>query len=161
MRKPRQFLNEKEENREIQNIPPELNELLSQFFYSVRKSDGTEYEPRSLRGMICSFDRVLKRHDYGFEICGNRKYVEYARTREVLRSKQIQLIKQGKGNNCQKADALSDEDIDALFRTGEIWFSNPTSLTPYSLVFEELQSITRCVGGMLSYAMIIKEMNIF
>lgn len=74
MRTLRQFLNEKEENREIQNIPPEeLNELLSQFVYSVRKSDGTEYEPSSIRGMICSFYRVLKRHDYGFEICGNRK----------------------------------------------------------------------------------------
>jgi hypothetical protein len=35
MRKPRQFLNEKEENREFQNIPPELNELLSQFFSTV------------------------------------------------------------------------------------------------------------------------------
>jgi hypothetical protein len=76
MRTLRQFLNEKEENREIQNIPPEeLTELLSQCFFSVRKSDGTEYEPSSLRGMICSFDRVLKRHDYGFEICGNRKDV--------------------------------------------------------------------------------------
>jgi hypothetical protein len=32
MRKPRHYLNEKEENREIQNIPPELNELLSHFF---------------------------------------------------------------------------------------------------------------------------------
>lgn len=33
MRTLRQFLNEKEENREIHNIPPEeLNELLSQFF---------------------------------------------------------------------------------------------------------------------------------
>jgi len=71
MRKPRQFLNEKEENREIQNIPPELNELLSQFFYSLRKSDGTEYEPRSLRGMICSFDRVLK-------------YLRYVATEKML-----------------------------------------------------------------------------
>ena len=103
-----------------------VNELLSQCFYSVRKSDGTEYEPSSLRGMICSFDRVLKRRDYGFEICGKRKDVEFARTREVLRSKQIHLKKQGKGNNCHKADALSDEDIDALFRTGELGFSNPT-----------------------------------
>ena len=59
--------------------------------------------------MICSFDRVLKRHDYGFEICGKRKDVEFARTREVLRSKQIQPKNQGKGNNCHKADALSDE----------------------------------------------------
>lgn len=124
MRTLRQFLNEKEENRDIQNIPPaELNELLSQYFYSVRKSDGTEYEPSSLRGMVCSFDRYLKRHDYGFEICGKRKDFEFARTREVLKSKQIQLKKQGKGNYCHKADALSDEDIDALFRTGELGLS--------------------------------------
>ena len=129
MRTLRQILNEKEENREIQNIPPEeLNELLSQFVYSARKSDDTEYEPSSLRGMICSFDRVLKHHDYGFEICDKRKDAEFARTREMLRPKQIQLKKQGKGNNCHKADALSDEDIDALFRTGELGFSNPTSL---------------------------------
>jgi hypothetical protein len=118
--------------------------------------------------MICSFDRVLKRHDYGFEICGKRKDAEFARTREVLRSKQIQLKKQGKRNNCHIADALSDEDIDALFRTEELGFQIQLlfcilygSSTPYSLVFEELQSTTRCVLGMLSYAMIIKQMSIF
>jgi hypothetical protein len=70
----------------------------------------------------------LKSHDYGFEICGKRKDVEFARIREVLRPKQIQLKKEGQGNNCHKADALSDEDSDALFGTGELGFSNPTSL---------------------------------
>jgi hypothetical protein len=163
MRTLRQILNEKEENREIQNIPPEeLNELLSQFVYSARKSDDTEYEPSSLRGMICSFDRVLKHHDYGFEICDKRKDAEFARTREMLRPKQIQLKKQGKGNNCHKADALSDEDIDALFRTGELGFSNPTSLL-HSLWF--VNTVFFGLRGITEHHQMIcndnKEMSIF
>jgi hypothetical protein len=45
-----QFLHTKNEKREIHNIPAkELNNLLSQFFISARKSDGEDYEPSTLK----------------------------------------------------------------------------------------------------------------
>jgi hypothetical protein len=54
----RQFLDENSERRPIHEIPPiELNELLMKFLLSVRKVDGGEYEPTSLRGYISSLDR--------------------------------------------------------------------------------------------------------
>ena len=48
-------------NRELQYIPPkELNELLSNFIVSVRKVDGGQFEPSTLRSIISSSDRHLK-----------------------------------------------------------------------------------------------------
>ena len=56
------FLQIKGETCEIAEIPPvELNELLSEFILNVRTKDGQEYEPSSLRGMVASFERHLKR----------------------------------------------------------------------------------------------------
>jgi len=81
-----QFLKSKNENREIYKIPVnELNNLLAQFFNCVRKSDGEENEPCSLRGMLCSFDRVLPRHNYGYQIS---KSSELGKTREILSARQ-------------------------------------------------------------------------
>ena len=121
-----QFLKSKNENREIYKIPVnELNNLLAHFFYCVRKSDYEEYEPCSLRGMLCSFDRVLRRHNYGYQIS---KSSEFGKTREILSAKQTDLKKQGKGNSDKKADSLNDEDIDQLFASGELGSHSPTSL---------------------------------
>ena len=42
----KKFCESMKESRAIENIPaPELDLLLSKFFISVRKQDGTEYEP--------------------------------------------------------------------------------------------------------------------
>ncbi|CAC5419028.1 unnamed protein product [Mytilus coruscus] len=58
-----QFLVTKLETREIYTIPPhELNQILCQFLISVRKDDGDKYEPASLKGMLCSFDRGVTEH---------------------------------------------------------------------------------------------------
>ena len=54
-----------EARSEIAEIPPaELNELLSRFILSVRKKEGQDYEPSSLRGMVARFERHLKRKSY-------------------------------------------------------------------------------------------------
>ena len=63
------FLQTRGETREIAEIPPvELNELLSEFILSVRTKEGQEYEPSSLRGMVASFERHLKRKSYPVSI---------------------------------------------------------------------------------------------
>ncbi|XP_076081788.1 uncharacterized protein LOC143052605 [Mytilus galloprovincialis] len=126
MRTLTQFLQQKNEKREIYKIPPEeLNSLLCQYFFSVRKTDGEEYEPSSLRGMMCSFDRILRSNDYGYELS---KSVEFAKTRDVLTAKQIALKKMGKGNGDKRAETLTDDDIEAMFKTGQLGLSNPTTL---------------------------------
>ena len=46
-----EFLNSEEEERNIENIPAaELQRLAKKFVLGVRKENGEEYEPSSLRG---------------------------------------------------------------------------------------------------------------
>ncbi|XP_052080614.1 transcriptional regulator QRICH1-like [Mytilus californianus] len=121
-----QFLVTKLETREIYSIPPhELNQILCQFLISVRKDDGDQYEPASLKGMLCSFDRYLRQHNYGYQIS---KSAEFSKVKDVLTAKQVELKKMGKGNGNKKAETLCDQDIEKLFQSGEIGVDYPTTL---------------------------------
>lgn len=62
----KKFLKLKNETRELHKIEPtELDPLLANFVLTVRKKDGGEYEPNSLKSIISSVDRKLKRMKYG------------------------------------------------------------------------------------------------
>ena len=77
------YLKQKGESRDIENIPPvELNQLLSLFIMSVRKKDGTQYEPASLRAFISSLDRYLKSNYYPTTLSNG---LEFSVLRETLR----------------------------------------------------------------------------
>ena len=53
--------NEKSDGREVQNIEAaELNKHLSDFTRSVRRKDGEDYEPSSLRCLVSSIEGHLK-----------------------------------------------------------------------------------------------------
>ena len=59
------FLKTKDEDRKIEDIPAaELNEFISEFIISVRTKDGNEYELTSLRSLMASFERHLKKKGY-------------------------------------------------------------------------------------------------
>ena len=56
----KKFCESLKESREIETIPAnELDLLLSKFFISDRKQNGTEYEPATLSGFRRSFQRYL------------------------------------------------------------------------------------------------------
>ena len=56
------FMAKEKENRQVEEIPPqELDNYLSRFLLSVRKKNGDEYEPSTLRGFIASIERYLKK----------------------------------------------------------------------------------------------------
>ena len=58
------WLQEKGARREIQNIPVDrLNWLLAEFYIAVRKNDGSDYEPTTLKGLKHSIARYLKDHN--------------------------------------------------------------------------------------------------
>ena len=60
-----EFLNSKSESRTDEEIlPKELNESISEFIVAARRKDGEDFEPSSLRGIICSFNRHLKACKY-------------------------------------------------------------------------------------------------
>ena len=78
------------ESRDIFHIPhDELDPLFAIFILSIRKADGSEYKPTSLRSMISSMDRKLKRHQYPCAIMGSSGPV-FSLTREALKAKQRQ-----------------------------------------------------------------------
>jgi len=53
-----EFLKSKQENRKIEEIQPqELNDFLSEFIVTVKRADGGDYEPSSLRGFIANFNQ--------------------------------------------------------------------------------------------------------
>ena len=118
-----QFLKSKGETREINHIPPhELNEIICMFLLSVRRKDGSEYEPSSLRGMVASIDRHLKDNYYPTTITNGD---EFYKTRSVLTTKQKSLKKQGKGNKPNAASPLNDEQVELLWENGQFGVRNP------------------------------------
>ena len=120
------FLKSKGETRDINHIPPrELNDIICMFLLSVRRKDGSEYEPSSLRGMITSIDRHLKENYYPTTITNGD---EFYKTRSVLTTKQKSLKKQGKGNKPNAASPLNDEQVELLWENGQFGSSKPESI---------------------------------
>ena len=127
-RKIMKFLESKGEHRDIFQIPhDELDPLLANFILSVRKPDGSDYEPSSLRNIMSSLDRKLKRHQYEHTIMGSSGSV-FTLTRDALKAKQRQLKKQGKGNKPKKSQPIEDEEINILYKEGVLGCSTPQSL---------------------------------
>ena len=83
------------EMRNAEDIPPqELDPYLSMFFSVVKKHDGHDYEPASLRGMLCSIERYLRMKGYQ---CSITRDVAFNNTRNTLKNKQKILRENGKG----------------------------------------------------------------
>ena len=112
------FLQTKGEMMELNEIPPnELDFLLSTFILSVRKRDGGEFEPTSIRSIISSVDRRLKSKKYGVSIMDSKEDA-FQMTRETLKAKQKHLKKMGKGNRPNRATMLTDNQVDILYEKG-------------------------------------------
>ncbi|XP_075698279.1 uncharacterized protein LOC142663486 isoform X2 [Rhinoderma darwinii] len=127
------FLSELNENRRIEEMPhTELDTLLSKFILVVKRKDGNEYEPHTLRCMVGSIDRYLKEHSYNHTIIyGNSK--DFPLTKQSLNAKIKFLKKVAESNPPIRQEALTDDDIEKLYRTGTLSLDNPTSLL--NLVF--------------------------
>ena len=102
----REFLETCDEKREIENIPPvELQAIIKKFVLAVRKKNGDEYEPSSIRAFLQSIDRYLRKNNYGFSVLNDKEFHE---VQDILKKKQKQLKSIGKGNRPNAADPLSD-----------------------------------------------------
>ncbi|MES9905046.1 MAG: DUF3504 domain-containing protein [Sedimenticola sp.] len=124
----RAYLDEPEinESRQIEEIPAnELSSLLSRFIISVKKQNGDEYEPSCLKGMLGSFDRQLRRKEYGESIATG---AAFSKVRDTLAKKQRQLKSEGKGNLPNKTDPLTDEDVEQLWNSDQLGAATPDSI---------------------------------
>ena len=117
--------NEKNDEREVQNIESaELNKHLAEFIRSVRRKDGEDYEPSSLRCVVLSIERHLKKNKYTKII--NDKECELFR--KCLQAKQKELKKAGRGNKDKAAVTITDEEVDILYENNMLGVSSAESL---------------------------------
>ena len=112
--------------KQIEHISKaELDHLLCKFFIDVRKANGDEYEPSSLSSFQRSLQRYLTENNIQTNIL---KDLEFEKSRQVLAAKRKNLVKQGKGCKPQATRALTDEEENTLFLTGQFGDSTPTAL---------------------------------
>jgi len=125
----RRFLATKQEYKNIHEIAPDLlDEYIANYILSVKKSDQTEYEPTTIRNMISSIERHLKRHKYPVKIMTEKDSNQFQLTRDALRAKQRSLKKMGKGNKPNAASLVSDSEIRILFEKELLGGKTPKSL---------------------------------
>ncbi len=110
----KRFCLEENESREAKDIPEEeLNLLLCKFLKSVKKVDGTEYEPGTLTSFQRSLQRSLNESGSSINIIDGEKF---KLSHEVLSSKRHQLVvDHGKGNRPLAARELTEADKDRRF----------------------------------------------
>ena len=122
----KQFLTEHGERRSIEEIPAvELNNYLIKFVFAARAKKGEEHEPSSLRGILSSVERHLRRAGYGKSLIKDN---DFQKTRDALKAKQKELKRQGKGNKPKATTDLSDEEIDILYNEKVLGLSSPQAL---------------------------------
>lgn len=139
------FLQTKQESRQIHAIPPsELNTYLCEFILRVRQKDGTDYEPTSLRSIVSSLDRYLKRHNYSVSII---RGTEFRETMDVLSNKGKELKKKGLGNKAHASDAINDRTIDKLYEVGQLGTKTPISMIQTLWLNNCLHFGMRCGGS--------------
>ena len=83
--------------------PVALNKILEDFYTTVRKQNGEDYEPHSLCIMVTAMNRYLADKGYKYSIIRGR---EFQSSKKVLEGKARMLWQQGKGKRPNKAWSL-------------------------------------------------------
>ena len=121
-----EWAKEKKKPRSIENLSPEdLDEVLRDFYTELKKKDGNDYEPESLRVMQASLDRYLRNKGYAVSIIRGR---EFAKSNKILKGKAITLRHEGKGTRPNATDALTWEEDEMLWKEGRLGLHTPEVL---------------------------------
>ena len=102
-----------------------LDEAFAKFIISVRKHDGSNYEPEYLRSIFNSINRHLRANNNANNLSD---HTNFPKTTISMKSKMTQLKKIGKGNRPKKSDALSDDDVNYLYDKGQLGVKTPQSI---------------------------------
>ena len=101
---------------------------MANFIIAAKKKDDSDYKPTTLRGIISSIDRKLRRHSYGHYIGGDEKHTNFPLTKETLKTEMKLLKKQGKGNKPNRAQPITDSELDILYESNLLSGSSPEAL---------------------------------
>ena len=122
-----QWCKDNNEHRKLDEmLPSELNRLIGHFFVTVRKSDGSLYEPDTLTSSQRSIDRHLTKDLHQpFSVLRDVQFVD---SREKLKAARKWLKSQGKGNKPNASEALERSEVDRLWAEGGLGNENPGQL---------------------------------
>ena len=98
--------------------PAAVDEILQKYYLEVRKQDGSEYEPDSLKVVQVALERYLsdKKYPYSFKLYGyflsDRLITgrEFATSRAVLDAKAKQLRMNGYGDRQNRAQPYNSSE---------------------------------------------------
>ena len=136
--------------------PQALDGLLNKFYVEIRKKDGTDYEPDSLRVMQTAIDRYLRHKNYPASIITGR---EFTKSQETLDAKAKQLRRQGKGKRPNKAQPYSETDEEIFWREGKLGNHNGLALTHVN--FKNLSETMGFRGRQDHYDAYVEDFSIF
>ena len=123
------FINWAKENGKSEEMityePDELNKTLEVFYAEVRKSNGCEYEPDSLKVMQAAFERYLKDNSYPLSLMKDNQFLS---SRKVLEGKARQLREKGMGKRPNKAQSLTQPEEEILWQSKQLGGDSPRSL---------------------------------
>lgn len=110
----------------VNMAPADLDKVLGQFYAEVKRKDGDDYEPESLKIMQSAIERHLKENDYPVSIVRGR---EFHNSQEILNAKAISLREQGKGKRPNKSQPLNHDEESTLWTNGQLGDTNGRVLT--------------------------------
>ena len=91
------FLREKHDQRNPEDIEAEeLNKYRFEFILSVKRKDGKDFEPSSVRGMFLSFNRHLKECKYPVSVIEDVAFERAINLENVLKLKTSNLKRRAK-----------------------------------------------------------------
>ena len=109
------------------DIPPqELDVLLCHYFMKAKKLSAEEYESDTSKSHLGSFDRYLHGKGTQYNLIASPMF---RKCNEVLAKKCHQLkTVYGKGHRLNKAESLTDLEIDKLWHDGQLGDHSPRAL---------------------------------
>ncbi|XP_072904712.1 uncharacterized protein KIAA1958 isoform X2 [Hemitrygon akajei] len=111
---------------DITKIPPvKLNELLEDFYVTVKKTDGSDFLATSLHAIRRGLDRVLKNANVGFSI-GDASFKS---STQKLKDKLRMLNKAGmSGSRSRNIIYFTGQDEEEMWHAGYLGDTNPVAL---------------------------------
>ncbi|KAJ8270845.1 hypothetical protein GJAV_G00119940 [Gymnothorax javanicus] len=104
----------------------QLGYFMSKFVLEVRKKDGCEYPPNSLFQIVMGIQSYIKTvSKRNVEFLQSDVFEEF---RQVLDGEMKRLTRKGLGQNVKKAEAISVDEEELLWRCGQLGDRNPRVL---------------------------------
>ena len=116
--------------------PATLNEVLQKFYLEVRKQNGSEYKPDSLKVIQAALERPLSAHKYPYSLINSR---EFASSMAVLDAKAKELQMQEYGKKQNRAQPYNTAVEESFWSSGLLGDHNGVALTKANfknLIFE-------------------------